>query len=310
MFVRRIVGTMFDVTDLPPAPWAKKAKPAKAEAKPALTRQAIVDAALRIVDTEGLDAVSMRRIAQDLGTGAASLYAHVTDKEELIDLVVDQIMGEMTQLYPLASGAQTVGGGGGAGTGTAAGTGTGGENGGENGGAAATDGAPAVPVDPAEWQEQLKMMARTCLKVLIAHGDVARAFVGRIPFGPNGLVAIESQLELLRSAGMPDHMAAFAGDLLGQFVTGFAADEVGWRGRFPNNTDEEKIEHLTRLREYLGALPAERFPNVIAMAGTLLSGENEGLSRFELGLEVLIRGLGSFVRQPQSPAQPRSPGQP
>src|SRR5580704_12135929 len=86
---------MFDVTDLPPSPFAKKPKPARAEAKPALTRQAIVDAAIKIIDAEGLDAVSMRRIAQDLGTGAASLYAHVADKEELLDLVVDQIMGEM-----------------------------------------------------------------------------------------------------------------------------------------------------------------------------------------------------------------------
>src|SRR5580700_8218103 len=98
---------MFDVTDLPPSPFAKKPRPARAEAKPALSRRAIVDAALRIIDTEGLDAVSMRRIAQDLGTGAASLYAHVADKEELLDLVVDQIMGEMVAVHGALAPADT-----------------------------------------------------------------------------------------------------------------------------------------------------------------------------------------------------------
>jgi TetR/AcrR family transcriptional regulator, tetracycline repressor protein len=248
---------MFDVSGLPPAPWAKKSKPARSQAKPALTRQAIVDTALRIIDAEGLDAVSMRRIAQELGTGAASLYAHVADKEELLDLVVDQIMGEMVVAHEgLAAAGQR------------------------------------------DWQEQFKDMARIIFQTLIAHGDVARAFSGRIPFGPNGLVAVEAQLALLRAAGLPDQMAAFAGDLLGQFVSSHAIDEVSWRGRFPNGTEQEMVEHLGELRDYLMALPIERFPNTVALAAQLLSGGSEELSRFELGLEVLVRGLASFLDRP------------
>lgn len=54
-----------------------------------LSRERIVGAALRIVDTEGMDALSMRRVGQELGTGAASLYAHVGSKEELVELVLD-----------------------------------------------------------------------------------------------------------------------------------------------------------------------------------------------------------------------------
>ena len=255
------LGTMFDVSDLPPAPWAKKSKPARAEAKPALSRQAIVDAALRIIDTEGLDAVSMRRIAQELGTGAASLYAHVADKEQLLDLVVDQIMGEMAAVH---------------------------------------DAMAPAPADARDWQEQIKDMARASFQTLIAHGDVARVFSGRIPFGPNGLVAVESQLAVLRAAGLPDQMAAFAGDLLGQFVNGHAVDEVSWRGRFPNGSEQDMIAHLGELRDYLAALPVERFPNMVALSAQLLSGESEGTSRFELGLEVLVRGLASFLDRPQA----------
>jgi AcrR family transcriptional regulator len=61
----------------------------------ALTREAIVDAALAIVDAAGLDALTMRAVAAALGTGAASLYAHVASKEELIELVVERVIGEI-----------------------------------------------------------------------------------------------------------------------------------------------------------------------------------------------------------------------
>jgi AcrR family transcriptional regulator len=60
-----------------------------------LSREAIAAAALEIVDREGLDAVTMRRVAEALGTGAASLYAHVGGKEELLELVVERAIGEL-----------------------------------------------------------------------------------------------------------------------------------------------------------------------------------------------------------------------
>jgi AcrR family transcriptional regulator len=63
--------------------------------RPALSRAAIVAEALRIVDAEGVDAVSMRRVADHFGTGPASLYAHVTNREELLLLVLDEVVGEI-----------------------------------------------------------------------------------------------------------------------------------------------------------------------------------------------------------------------
>lgn len=56
---------------------------------------AIVDKALRIVDTEGVEAVSMRRVAAEFDTGPASLYAHVANKEQLLRLVLDRILDEV-----------------------------------------------------------------------------------------------------------------------------------------------------------------------------------------------------------------------
>ncbi|WP_336083759.1 TetR/AcrR family transcriptional regulator [Nocardia sp. SSK8] len=56
-----------------------------------LTRPAIVDAAIALADADGLDAVSMRRIADRLEVGTMSLYRHVANKDELIAEMTDEI---------------------------------------------------------------------------------------------------------------------------------------------------------------------------------------------------------------------------
>ncbi|MEV4074938.1 TetR/AcrR family transcriptional regulator C-terminal domain-containing protein [Nonomuraea fuscirosea] len=62
-----------------------------------LTRQAILEAALALADRDGLKALSMRRIGQELGVEAMSLYQHVANKDALLDGLVEQIF---TQAAP------------------------------------------------------------------------------------------------------------------------------------------------------------------------------------------------------------------
>ncbi|MGC9541779.1 TetR/AcrR family transcriptional regulator [Streptomyces sp. UG1] len=59
--------------------------------KPTLTLDKIVEAAVRVADAEGLESVSMRRVAAELGTGAMSLYRYVPGKAELLDLMLDRV---------------------------------------------------------------------------------------------------------------------------------------------------------------------------------------------------------------------------
>ncbi|MFJ9741792.1 TetR/AcrR family transcriptional regulator [Streptomyces sp. NPDC101166] len=59
--------------------------------KPGLTLERIVEVAVEVADRDGLDAVSMRRIATELGTGAMSLYRYVPGKAELLDLMLDRV---------------------------------------------------------------------------------------------------------------------------------------------------------------------------------------------------------------------------
>lgn len=59
-----------------------------------LSRDRVVEAALRIMDDEGLDAVTMRRVAREVGVEAMSLYHHVRDKEDLLDAICSLVMQE------------------------------------------------------------------------------------------------------------------------------------------------------------------------------------------------------------------------
>lgn len=63
-------------------------------ARQAMSEERIVRAAVALADTEGIDALSMRRIATELGSGTTSLYRHITGKDELIELMVDAVYGD------------------------------------------------------------------------------------------------------------------------------------------------------------------------------------------------------------------------
>lgn len=59
--------------------------------KPKLTLEQIVTAGIELADTEGFDALSMRRLAEQLGVGTMSLYRYVPSKQELMDLMLDAV---------------------------------------------------------------------------------------------------------------------------------------------------------------------------------------------------------------------------
>ena len=65
-----------------------------------LSQDLIVDTALELLGKGSLDTVSMRRVAQELGTGPASLYAHVSSKEELHELMLDRLLGRLPRPAP------------------------------------------------------------------------------------------------------------------------------------------------------------------------------------------------------------------
>jgi AcrR family transcriptional regulator len=73
-------------------------------AKPALTRSGIVATALTVMRAEGLDRVTMRRLAAELDTGAASLYVYVRNTAELYAAMLEELLGQIDLSPVSASG--------------------------------------------------------------------------------------------------------------------------------------------------------------------------------------------------------------
>jgi AcrR family transcriptional regulator len=231
---------------IPEPPW--RAAPRRRPARAPLSREAIVDAALRVVDREGSSGLSMRRVAEELGTGPASLYWHVPSKDALIDLVIDRVAAEV----------------------------------------------PIPEPDPEHWQEQLRTWLLEARAVFDRHPGVAALTLGRIPTGPNVVRWAEWTLAILRGAGIPDRIAAFAGDLLGLYL-----GATGYEAAMPPMTSAtgEPLsveESVATIRGYFASLPADQFPNVVATVDELVGGGPE--ERFGLGLDVILRGLASYAR--------------
>ncbi|MFB4295484.1 TetR/AcrR family transcriptional regulator [Actinomadura sp. NTSP31] len=75
--------------------WGVPERP-KRGPKPKLTAERIVRTAIAVADADGLDALSMRRIADELGVAPMSIYTYVPGKAELIDVMLDRAFAELT----------------------------------------------------------------------------------------------------------------------------------------------------------------------------------------------------------------------
>jgi AcrR family transcriptional regulator len=77
--------------------WGQRAQPSRGP-KPALGIERVTHAAIGIADAEGLAAVSMRRVADEFGFTAMSLYRYVPGRTELLDLMIDIALGQAPEL--------------------------------------------------------------------------------------------------------------------------------------------------------------------------------------------------------------------
>ena len=202
----------------------------------------MIDAALTVLADVGPDGLTMRRVASELGTAAASLYGYVANKEELIELVIDRVFAEM----------------------------------------------PVPNADSDDWQAETKRYMLACRDAFVRHRGTAGLTLGRIPLGPNSLVQMEASVGVLRRAGLPDRLCGFAGDLFGLYMGAAVHESEMWQGR-----EDGGDEQGAMLQEWFMSLPPAQFPNMLALAGSMVEGTVE--ERFEWGLDLLVRGLATYV---------------
>ena len=92
------------VPDAVAAAWGVRDRTRRKGPKPALTLSRIVQAAIQVADAEGLEAISMARVAAEAGTAPMSLYRHVSGKEQLLELMGDAAWGTPPSPSPPAPG--------------------------------------------------------------------------------------------------------------------------------------------------------------------------------------------------------------
>ncbi|MEV5505357.1 TetR/AcrR family transcriptional regulator [Streptomyces orinoci] len=214
--------------------------------RPTLTREDLADATLRLLEREGPGGLSMRKVAAEVGVQAASLYWHVQNKEELLDLASDALWEGLEPEPP--------------------------------GAVAAGD----------DWRATVAEASRRLRAHLLAHHSAVRVLAGRFAPGPRALAPMERLLATLRGAGFSGPDAANAAYTLSTWVQGFVIHEAvpmsaaEERGATPEQASEEA-------RQRLAALPADRYPHLVELAGEI-SGPGMD-TRFEFGLARLLDGL-------------------
>ncbi len=81
-----------DATETTEASDATEASAPDAAPRVPLTRERVLDAAIRLADQSGIEAISMRKVGQELGVEAMSLYNHVSNKDDLLTGMVDAVV--------------------------------------------------------------------------------------------------------------------------------------------------------------------------------------------------------------------------
>jgi AcrR family transcriptional regulator len=154
-----------------------------------ITRELLLDAAMQILDAEGLDALTMRRLGREVGAAAAMVYRFFADKEELVEALADRVFAQARQA------------------------------------GRTPDAAPRASIVPG-WADQLHAVAHGIRRALLAHPALVPAAVRRPPRQEATLRGIDAGLGLLLAGGLDPESAAKGYQAVLFYTLGFAALEA------------------------------------------------------------------------------------
>jgi AcrR family transcriptional regulator len=241
------------------AAWGVRERPHKGP-KPALSLARIVSAAVRVADAEGLDAVSMGRVAAELGAAPMSLYRHVAGKDELRTLMVDAAWGAPPD-GALSDGALSDGAG--AGEGWRAGL--------------------------ARWAWALRTGARR-------HPWVVRIPLNSLPILPNEVGWFELALACMRDTGLTEARKASVIMLLAGYVRNLATTEADIAAAIQASglTPAEWMSSYPRI--LAGLADPQRFPALTQfIAAGVFEAEDGPDDEFIFGLDRILDGLEALI---------------
>jgi AcrR family transcriptional regulator len=195
----------------------------------ALTREQVLVAALEIIDQDGVEALTMRRLGQALDRNPMGIYRHAADKDALLDGVVEHVLSRLVVF-------------------------------GEPG--------PDEGDDARDWETALRHTAHAFRRIALAHPNavpllVTRSVTGPLALRPLGtLRPLEELLEVFIGAGFDPRGALHATRLFTGFLYGHIQDGLQQQVPAPDETDD-------LLRLGLHRLPITQFPRLRSLATVL-----------------------------------------
>jgi AcrR family transcriptional regulator len=245
--------------------WGVKDQPRKGP-KPALTLDRILAAAIRVADIDGLDAVSMGRVAAEAGTAPMSLYRHVASKDELIDLMVDAAWGGMS---PAVAGNQE---------------GTGDE----------------------DWRSALARYAWEMRRSAQRHPWVVRVPLRSLPIMPNEVAWFDGALTCLRGTGLTEARKASVIMLLAGYVRNLATTEADVMAaiRASGLSPLEWMGNWAAMIK--SVVDRDRFPALATfMDAGVFETDDDPDDEFIFGLDRILDGIEALIgREGVAPASP------
>jgi AcrR family transcriptional regulator len=174
-----------------------------------LSRDRLLEAAIRVADRGGVEAITMRRVAQELGVEAMSLYHHVPNKDAVLDGVVDLVFAAIE--LPTADTADTA--------------------------------------EHDDWRDAIRTRATSARAVLSRHSWALGLMDSRRNPGPATLRHHDAVLGVLRRAGFTLPMAAHAISLIDSYIYGFVLQEANLPITTPDEVEDVAggiLEHLPK----------------------------------------------------------------
>lgn len=229
--------------------------------KPGLTIARVVAAALAIADSdEGIDGLSMRRVARELGVGTMSVYTYIASKAELIDVMLDAVYAETADM--------------------------------------STSDPPVAPTTERDWRTDLRRVADTNWQLHLRHPWTLDVFTGRPNLGPNAIAKYERELAAIDGLGLTDVEMDAVLTLVHNHAEGMARRYVGARQAVQRSgiTDLQWWEATAPV--FAQVYDAERFPlatRVGAAAGGEYDAAHDPEHAYRFGLERLLDGIAALL---------------
>jgi AcrR family transcriptional regulator len=230
-----------------------------------LDRGRITEVTVRLLDAEGLAKFSMRRLAAELNVTAMSVYWYVDTKDDLLELALDAVFGELE--LPDA--------------GPDAGSDAGSDMGSGEG-----------------WREQLRALAGGYRALLVRHPWVSPLIGNFLNIGPHSMAFSLRVQQVIRSTGLPPHGQMGALSAVFQFVYGFGTIE----GHFVQRCASAGVSQDEYFRQAMSTIGEQpQFAANFESAADLLEArggdtvEEMRERDFGFALEMLIAGIEAMV---------------